>query len=275
MSEADLMRMRQQQKLVSDLGISDIMKEAEGDLDVVKKKMEAQGFQAEDIKDVIAASDTRTTEQRSEEHLKAIRAKLVRDQAIVTPEVRDADGNIIQAEKSIDIMAQRNKVETAVIQTQKNYAASLDGTTQNMGKLSTAIQAVNVAAQPGKTILGIANKITAPIQAELAKITTFIKLPTGDLGDTAVRDEAAGGFISGPGTGTSDSIPARLSDGEYVINAAATKKYRPLLDKINKNPARMAAGGGPMMSTNKMEQLLSGILQAIKTSDFNYGSKQL
>ena len=37
----------------------------------------------------------------------------------------------------------------------------------------------------------------------------------------------------------------------------------------------MAAGGGPMMSTNKMETLLSGILQAIKTSDFNFGSKQI
>lgn len=35
---------------------------------------------------------------------------------------------------------------------------------------------------------------------------------------------ATGGYIRGPGTGTSDSIPARLSDGEFVIRAAAVKK---------------------------------------------------
>lgn len=36
---------------------------------------------------------------------------------------------------------------------------------------------------------------------------------------------ASGGYISGPGTGTSDSIPAWLSNGEYVIRAAAVRKY--------------------------------------------------
>jgi hypothetical protein len=33
----------------------------------------------------------------------------------------------------------------------------------------------------------------------------------------------AGGHISGPGTGTSDSIPAMLSDGEFVMTARAVK----------------------------------------------------
>lgn len=35
---------------------------------------------------------------------------------------------------------------------------------------------------------------------------------------------ASGGYVSGPGTATSDSIPARLSAGEYVLNAAAVKR---------------------------------------------------
>jgi hypothetical protein len=35
-----------------------------------------------------------------------------------------------------------------------------------------------------------------------------------------VVTKAAGGLISGPGSGTSDSIPARLSAGEYVVRAA-------------------------------------------------------
>jgi len=36
---------------------------------------------------------------------------------------------------------------------------------------------------------------------------------------------ADGGHIQGPGTGTSDSIPAMLSDGEYVVKASSVKKY--------------------------------------------------
>ena len=36
---------------------------------------------------------------------------------------------------------------------------------------------------------------------------------------------ATGGYISGAGTGTSDSIPAMLSNGEYVIKASSVKRY--------------------------------------------------
>jgi tape measure domain-containing protein len=63
---------------------------------------------------------------------------------------------------------------------------------------------------------------------------------------------AEGGYVRGPGTGRSDSIPARLSDGEYVVNARATAKHRRLLEAINKDdvPAeqrrgvrRLASGG--------------------------------
>ena len=34
---------------------------------------------------------------------------------------------------------------------------------------------------------------------------------------------AAGGEVTGPGTGTSDSVPARLSDGEFVVTAKAVR----------------------------------------------------
>ncbi|MGU9776196.1 tape measure protein [Salmonella enterica] len=36
---------------------------------------------------------------------------------------------------------------------------------------------------------------------------------------------ATGGYISGPGTGTSDSVPARLSNGEFVVKAASVRRY--------------------------------------------------
>ncbi|MBO9523914.1 MAG: phage tail tape measure protein [Nocardioidaceae bacterium] len=53
---------------------------------------------------------------------------------------------------------------------------------------------------------------------------------------------AHGGYIVGPGTATSDSIPARLSNGEYVVRAAAVDKYGvAMFDSINS--MRFADGG--------------------------------
>lgn len=48
------------------------------------------------------------------------------------------------------------------------------------------------------------------------------------------KDMRPGGPVNGPGTETSDSIPAWLSDGEYVINADAVKEHgKTKLEKIN------------------------------------------
>lgn len=57
---------------------------------------------------------------------------------------------------------------------------------------------------------------------------------------------ATGGYISGPGTGTSDSIPALLSNGEYVIRAAAVRKLgKNALDLLNRGiPIPRFADGG-------------------------------
>lgn len=55
---------------------------------------------------------------------------------------------------------------------------------------------------------------------------------------------AGGGIITGPGTGTSDSIPALLSNGEYVVNAKTARKYKPWLDYLNfGDPQKLALGG--------------------------------
>lgn len=64
---------------------------------------------------------------------------------------------------------------------------------------------------------------------------------------------ATGGYVSGAGTGTSDSIMARLSDGEFVVNAAATKRNRALLEAINSNErVSVAGGGGSVVSTQSV-----------------------
>jgi hypothetical protein len=42
-------------------------------------------------------------------------------------------------------------------------------------------------------------------------------------GVSPTQFRAAGGEVEGPGTGTSDSVPARLSDGEFVLTAKAVR----------------------------------------------------
>ncbi|MGW4127951.1 hypothetical protein [Amycolatopsis japonica] len=57
---------------------------------------------------------------------------------------------------------------------------------------------------------------------------------------------ADGGYIAGPGTGRSDSIPAWLSNGEFVVNAESTKRNRSVLEWLN---ARRFADGGVVGSS--------------------------
>jgi len=64
------------------------------------------------------------------------------------------------------------------------------------------------------------------IQAELAKRrapkTSMIAPYMGDPSQL-MRNFMVGGEVEGPGTGTSDSVPARLSDGEFVVTAKAVR----------------------------------------------------
>ena len=56
-----------------------------------------------------------------------------------------------------------------------------------------------------------------------AQPTTFRVMPTSSPAFAMPRYAKAGGHISGPGTGTSDDVPAMLSDGEFVLTAKAVR----------------------------------------------------
>ena len=60
-----------------------------------------------------------------------------------------------------------------------------------------------------------------------------------------------GGPVSGPGSSTSDDVPAWLSNGEYVIRASAVSKYGiGLLDALNQQ--RFASGGLARSAAGRM-----------------------
>ena len=66
---------------------------------------------------------------------------------------------------------------------------------------------------------------------------------------------ASGGYISGDGTGTSDSIPAMLSNGEFVVRAKAVKKNRKLLEAINSGGIRGFKDGGSVADAKSYQFL--------------------
>ncbi len=108
-------------------------------------------------------------------------------------------------------------------------------------------------------------KFTASVLADLAKIALHaaeMQIFNGVANFFSTGGEvghfAGGGAIIGPGSGTSDSIPAMLSNGEYVINAASTKKYRGLLESINSGHMAHFATGGAVGSVAPASSVSSG-----------------
>ncbi|WP_069383958.1 tape measure protein [Halomonas caseinilytica] len=91
----------------------------------------------------------------------------------------------------------------------------------------------------------------------------------------SVVTAASGGYVSGPGTSTSDSIPARLSDGEFVVNAQATSRpgVRPMLEALNSNRA-YAKGGLVGGSSSPAPSLGSNVVVNVHTDGDNQVSRQ-
>ena len=123
---------------------------------------------------------------------------------------------------------------------------SLMGLAQGTMTLKDAVK--NLAL----TIINAMAQIAAQqlaLQASNA-ISGWLGLAGGAAGASVTA--ATGGYIRGPGTGTSDSIPARLSDGEYVVRAAMVSHYGvDFLHALNRGQLRKFAQGG-LVSTPRM-----------------------
>ena len=134
--------------------------------------------------------------------------------------------------------------------------AAVQEVAANTGPLGALLSGLNLAFQAGfgvlKTVLGGLFKGISSLLGFSGSGPSFGKLAFdlgaaalgffGGLGDKSGGGGggsrpgggmADGGFVSGPGSSRSDSIVARLSNGEYVINAKSAAMYRPLLDQIN------------------------------------------
>lgn len=137
---------------------------------------------------------------------------------------------------------------TTGMDTATNTLSLFSGGTGTAGKLLgtyNIIQgAINTGTKPAETATTVA------ATTGLAGFTTSVYMATAALQAMAASKFATfgfatGGYIAGPGTGTSDSIPAFLSNGEYVLTADAVQNVGlPLLDAMNSGRAGHFATGG-------------------------------
>ena len=137
------------------------------------------------------------------------------------------------------------KDEQAKAQAMKLVTSNLTGLLDTLGesnktfaKMSKIITLAQIAIDTGKALAsGIASASSKPFPANLAAIATTVAtiLANVTTAITTVKSAkfAEGGKVNGPGTGTSDSIPAYLSNGEFVMTAQATRMFEPLLVAMN------------------------------------------
>lgn len=105
-------------------------------------------------------------------------------------------------------------------------------------KMSKIITLAQIAIDTGKALSsGIASASSLPYPANLAAIATTVATVLANVATAISTVKSAkfaeGGKVIGPGTGTSDSINAQLSNGEYVMTAKATRMFEPMLAAMN------------------------------------------
>ena len=154
------------------------------------------------------------------------------------------------AQKEIEI--EQTKFEAAA-----KITGALSGLFEQLGEsnkafaiLSKTLALAEIAINTGKAIAeGVAASAGLVFPANLPAIATTVATILTNI-TTAISTVnsakfATGGLVTGPGTGTSDSVPAMLSNGESVMTAKATSMFGPILSAMN------VAGGGVPISVKE------------------------
>lgn len=161
-----------------------------------------------------------------------------------------------QAKSKAKEAADLNQQAAAQAQTLNELQAKLDALKESARSIQVQLKVDDLKAN------------IADIEAALQKLTQPRTIPVtvAQSGAPASGDAAAtpgfasGGWIRGPGSGTSDSILARLSNGEYVVKDAAVRHYGVgLMHLINSMRLPKFADGG-LVAHSAVERLSLGRL---------------
>ena len=145
---------------------------------------------------------------------------------------------------------------------------------KKLAKASKVLALAEIAINTGKAIAaGVAQAQSVPFPANLAAIGTTVTTVLANIASaiSTVKSAkfASGGYVSGPGTGTSDSIPARLSNGESVINARSTAMFGPLLSSLNQAGGGVAFNPAASGQREGYEFLAAAVAAGMKGVDFH------
>lgn len=138
----------------------------------------------------------------------------------------------------------------------------LAGDNEEMQGFLKAVALMQIGVDMAKGIAGaVAGAMEQPFPLNLAAIASGIAAVTAGIinakktlsqqKEVKAPQFSTGGLVEGPGTGTSDSVNARLSNGESVINARSTAMFAPLLSSINQ-----AGGGVPIQMEGAASQAM-------------------
>jgi hypothetical protein len=174
-----------------------------------------------------------------------------------------ADQEYLDAKQAVidkEVEMQQNKGESLSVLA-GNLSDLLEqaaGDNENMAQLAKILAIAEVSIAQGVAIakaVETATRSSATWIDMLAAIGTVVASVTTVMGKAMKSVKSAkfaqGGKVEGPGSGTSDSIPAMLSNGESVMTAAATSMFAPLLSAFNQ-----IGGGIPINVTASSNQAL-------------------
>ena len=159
------------------------------------------------------------------------------------------------AEKEVAIEQGKLQAMAGVANGMSSIFEAMGEDNEDFAKLSKVLALAEIAINTGKAIAaGVAQAQSVPYPANLVAIATTVATVLANIA-TAIKTVksakfASGGTIQGAGSGTSDSISARVSNGESVNTAQATSLFSPLLSALNQ-----LGGGVPIVATSPQQQI--------------------
>lgn len=172
------------------------------------------------------------TETQMRQTLLGLQAETAREVEALIPKMEQL-AQSTGSEEAVNRVA-RLKIEIASLKTVTDeVAVRINGDTQNA--FATMFEQIGSGAKSAKdafadfarSVLASINRIASQKLAESLFGAMGGGGGNGGFGafiSGLFKGFATGGLVSGPGTSTSDSIPARLSAGEYVLRAAAVRR---------------------------------------------------
>lgn len=142
------------------------------------------------------------------------------------------------ADKEVEIEQVKYEAIESIISGLSSAFETLGESNKAFAVLSKTLALGEIAINTGKALAaGIDQAQSVPFPANIAAIATTVGAILANIA-TAINTVksakfATGGLVTGPGTGTSDSVPAQLSNGESVMTARATSMFAPILSSFN------------------------------------------